>query len=238
MKFEQKYSSSDGNLYLVTSAHGRFLIECGVSYKNLIAALDFDLSDIGFCLLTHSHRDHYHCFEKLAGMGILIYATKKTFDVLPLVDRPRMLKTIIFDQQFIVEFFKVTPFETYHDLAGSCGFVIEQGDDAILFAIDTATIKEDWRESDIKFTTIAIECSWNRGRIEAGLEAGKLHPFYTNRLKTTHMEDVETMRYLREYCDLSKCREIHLLHLSPTMDKDALQKEFEDEFMLPIIIKT
>lgn len=243
LTFIQHFSSSMGNLYEIKSAEGRLLIECGVSWKKLTLALDFDLAGIHGCILTHFHKDHSHCFEKLVGHSVPVYATQETFDVLPLVARPRMLKPIVPDQQFMVGPFEVTPFETHHDAEGSCGFVIEQGNDSLLFCTDSTHISEQFMELNHgkqvpkRFTHIAIECSWDRERVDEGLMAGKINQFYADRLTRTHMEVSHTLLYLQEYCDMSRCREIHLIHLSSTLDKESVRARFEEEFMLPVFIK-
>ena len=57
------------------------------------------------------------------------------------------------------------------------------------------------------------------------------------RLLLSHMEKENTKRYLREFCDLSCCRQIHLLHCSrDNIDAEAVRKEFEDEFFIETII--
>jgi phosphoribosyl 1,2-cyclic phosphodiesterase len=48
-------SSSQGNCYLLKSESGSLLIECGIQYKKIQQALNFDLSHIQACLVTHDH---------------------------------------------------------------------------------------------------------------------------------------------------------------------------------------
>jgi len=47
------------------------------------------------------------------------------------------------------------------------------------------------------------------------------------------------MDYLDRHCDLSKCKEIHLLHLSREniADPEALRKEFEERYFIPTFVK-
>jgi hypothetical protein len=53
------------------------------------------------------------------------------------------------------------------------------------------------------------------------------------RLLTSHMEKQNAMNYLQEFCDLSKCRQIHLLHCSgDNMDKEKVRIEFEKKFFI------
>ena len=234
MRFLQEYSGSQGNLYQVqVPGQGRLLIECGGTWMALIDALNGDLHDIFGCLVSHYHQDHCHNAQKLTEFGVTVYATQQTFDVLPLPTRARRYKRIVAGGRFTVGPFDVTPYGTHHNAEGSVGFVVEQGKEALLFAIDTTHITESW---DIPFTTIAIECSWDRQRIDEGLASGAINDYYADRLTRTHMEKSNTLLYLKEYCDLSKCRELHLIHMSNTLDKQAVRAEFEKELMVKTIV--
>ncbi|SPF51193.1 Metallo-beta-lactamase domain protein (fragment) [Candidatus Desulfosporosinus infrequens] len=48
-------SSSRANGYVLESDTGSLLIECGVSFKKIQQSLDFNLSRIRGCLITHEH---------------------------------------------------------------------------------------------------------------------------------------------------------------------------------------
>ena len=55
------------------------------------------------------------------------------------------------------------------------------------------------------------------------------------RLLTSHFEQANAMRYIEEFCDISKCRELHLLHLSQeNIDKEQARKEFADKFLIKV----
>lgn len=48
-------SCSGGNSYILQSDTGSLLIECGVPFKRIQKALDFDLSNVQGCLISHAH---------------------------------------------------------------------------------------------------------------------------------------------------------------------------------------
>jgi phosphoribosyl 1,2-cyclic phosphodiesterase len=48
-------SSSHGNCYVLESETGSLLIECGIQYKKIQQALNFDISSIQGCLVSHDH---------------------------------------------------------------------------------------------------------------------------------------------------------------------------------------
>ena len=79
-----------GSCARVRSAHGTFLVDCGLfqggrdAMRKNLAALDFDLCAIDFVLLTHAHLDHSGLLPRLVSLGYRgkIYATAATVDLL------------------------------------------------------------------------------------------------------------------------------------------------------------
>ena len=64
-----------GSCVRVDHDHGSFLVDCGMfqggreaDVKN-IRALDFDLRQIDFVLLTHAHLDHSGLLPRLVALG-------------------------------------------------------------------------------------------------------------------------------------------------------------------------
>ena len=234
MNLKVHYSSSKGNLCEIQDHDaGRLLLDCGGSYKMVMRALG-DLHDIHGCIISHYHADHCKAFPKLVDLfGLDMYASNHTLTVLPLVGRSDKVH-IVSDKPFSVGDYNITPFKTHHDVDGSIGCIIEYDGKHILWATDTSHITESW---DIPFQAIALECSWDRDLVDAGLADGSMNDFYANRLRTTHMERSNTMKYLKDCCDLSMCREIHLLHMSGHMDKEKVRAEFEAKLTVPTFAK-
>lgn len=48
-------TGSMGNSYLIKAKNKSLLIECGLTFKQIIKGLDFDIKGVVGCLLTHSH---------------------------------------------------------------------------------------------------------------------------------------------------------------------------------------
>ena len=215
MKLHSHYSSSKGNLYTVEAEDGhRLMIECGVNWKTLQTALGFDLNGINACLCTHQHKDHSKALVNVLNAGIDCYATTETFDSSPGCLGHRRAhevenKTLI----TAIPGFQVYCFEVEHDCPGCLGFIVreEKTDEYLLFATDTAYLRQRFA---YKFSIIAIECSYDHDMLQAQVDAVTIHETVAKRLLTSHMEWNRTLEYLRDHCDLEKCREIHLLHMS------------------------
>ncbi|MCK5127221.1 MAG: hypothetical protein KAR42_13285, partial [candidate division Zixibacteria bacterium] len=100
----------------------------------------------------------------------------------------------------------------------------------MLFATDTAFIRQRF---NTPFSIIAIECSYDKDVLQNRVESGDINETLAKRLLTSHMEKQVALKYLTDYCDLSKCREIHLLHLSrENIDKDKAKKDFERKLFI------
>lgn len=237
MRFEQHYSSSRRNFYTVTASNGkRLLIECGARWTDLQKALSYDLSGIVGCLLTHEHRDHSKAVEAVMVAGIDVFASNGTFDAIS-VGRNRRAKRII--NQTLIKFagdFGVLVFSTNHDAAEPMGFIVHEiaSKEYLLFATDTSHITQRFK---VPFTIVAIECAYDKDVLQECVDTHDINETLAKRLLTSHMEKQVAMRYLAEFCDLSKCREIHLLHMSAdNIDREQAKTDFEKRFFIETMI--
>ncbi len=234
MRFQQCYSSSNGNLYVITSDNGeRLLLECGVVWKVIQAALEFDLSNIVGCLLTHEHQDHAKAVTDVIKAGIPLYTSAGTAEALNLSGR--RVNTVEAMAEFYAGPFRVIPFNVIHDCKQPFGYIIHCDSEWLLFATDTAYLKQQFC---MQFRIIAIECSYDKDVLSANVESGEVNESLAKRLLDSHMEKSVTERYLNDFCNLSKCQELHLLHLSGRNigDKELVRDEFSRKFMLKTVI--
>lgn len=234
MKFEQLYSSSRGNLYVVTASNGeRLLIECGVTWPKLLSALNHDLSGIVGCLVSHEHKDHSKAVEDVMQAGIDVYSSEYTFEALGVRDN-RRAKVLPVGRYAEIAGFEVLRFSISHDAQEPIGFTIAYGDECMLFATDTSHIRYTFRSP---FNIIAIECSYDKEILTKRVAENDINEVLAKRLLTSHMEKSEAMRYIADFCNISKCHEIHLLHLSgDNLNKRQTRKEFEDRFLIDTVI--
>lgn len=231
MTFEQLYSGSDGNLYVVTNDNGkRLLIECGVTWKKIQRALCYDLSGIVGCVVSHEHKDHCKAIREVMRAGIDVYVSEGTFGALGLINERRAKVLEQLKGVWIEPAFKIFPFSIIHDAQEPFGFILQVDGEYLLYATDTAYIKQRFT---MPFSIIAIECSYDITVLQRMIDEEKINEEVAKRLLTSHMEKKQTIRYLREFCDLSKCREIHLLHMSSdNIDREKVKKEIEDTFFI------
>lgn len=211
MKFESLASSSHGNAYIVSDGDTRILIECGVSHKQLQKLSSFALSDIKACLVSHEHKDHAKSVDELIRRGMAVYMSYGTAQALE-TDSVSLIEHM---EQFNVGSFDIIPFTTFHDAAEPLGFLIKSrvDGDVLAFATDTVNLRYKFPGLNI----LAIEANYDREILD---RCEKLPEKVRHRITNSHMEIDTLCDYLRSL-DLSKCREIHLLHLSDAMSREV-----------------
>ncbi len=234
MQFKQHYSGSKANLYEVIAENGkRLIIDPGVVWKKLIESLDYNLSNIEACFVSHSHKDHCKAAEDIQKAGIEIYASPGALEAIGI--EGRKVNPVINGMLVRTDTFSVRCFDTIHDAPEPMGFVVWERStgEYLLFATDTKCIKQKFI---FPFSIVAIEASYNGPYLAKKVEAEEINEALAKRLLDSHMEESETLRYLTEFCDLSKCREVHLLHLSASnIHKERLVKRFADNLFLKVI---
>jgi metallo-beta-lactamase family protein len=91
--FHGAASEVTGSCFLVETDEVRFLIDCGMfqggrdAESRNVSALNFDLKQIDFVLVSHAHLDHCGLLPRLATFGFKgpVYATEATVDLLAIM---------------------------------------------------------------------------------------------------------------------------------------------------------
>ena len=204
MRFESLASSSSGNAYIVSDNDTRILIECGVSHNKLQKLSGFALSEFQACLVSHEHKDHAKSAMELISRGMEVYMSQGTAEALE-TDAVKLVEHM---QQFNVGSLDIVPFTTFHDAAEPLGFLIKSRVDGDVLAFATDTVNLRYKFPDLNI--LAIEANYDKNILE---RCEKMPEKVRYRITNSHMEIDTLCDYLRSL-DLSRCREIHLLHLS------------------------
>lgn len=204
MRFEALASSSAGNAYIVSDQDTRILLECGLSHKQLQKLSGFSLSQFQGCLVSHEHKDHAKSVADLIGRGMEVYMSEGTAEALETEGANRIGHL----EQFRLGSLDIVPFTTFHDAAEPLGFLIKSRVDGDVLAFATDTVNLRYKFPGL--TILAIEANYDKAILE---RCEKLPEKVRRRISNTHMEIDTLCDYLRGL-DLSRCREIHLLHLS------------------------
>lgn len=214
-------SGSSGNCYLADFNGTQILLECGLPFKTIQKALNFKLSTIEACLVTHEHIDHSKAVKDLIKNSINVYATKGTFDALNVKShRAKTLqkndteyKTIIFNN------LAVKPFYSIHDAQEPVSFYIRdlKTNESLLFVTDTAYMPYKIPNVDI----LMVECNYVKNVIDSNIKNDSLNLSLRNRIVKNHMS-LETLLKALKQANLSNLKKIYVLHLSDTNSQEKV----------------
>lgn len=226
MDFIPYHSGSTGNLYKVSSGESALLIEAGVRGKAIKAALGYSLSAIEAALISHSHGDHCLGVKDVLKAGVDCYMSQETAEAIGIAEHHRV-KVLEPLKQYKIGVWTILPFETMHDCPGALGFLVSDGTDKLLFATDTFYLKYRFKG----LTIIAVECNWSHETISSNA-----HPARLKRLLSSHFS-LDNCRNFFLANDLTKVREVYLLHLSDdNSDAAMFQKEIQSITGKPVYV--
>lgn len=213
-------SGSKGNAYHIDDGQTQLLLECGISFKDIRKALDFNTSNLAGCLVTHEHGDHTKGIQDVLKAGIDVYASYGTWDAL-LLDGHHRAHPVKAKHKFTIGTWTILPFDVQHDVSEPLGYLLvnKQGE-KLLFATDTYYIRYKF----LGLTHLLIECNYSLEILNRNIDEGRVPAVMKKRLLQSHFS-LENVKEFLKANDLSKVQEIHLLHLSDSNSDEALFKE-------------
>lgn len=218
-------SGSTGNCYRIGDGTTKILIEAGIPVNRIREGCGFRLSDISGCLISHEHGDHASHAQDLTRYGIEVYTSQGTIEGTrqfryalhgPLVHPVKAM------QAFQIGSFTILPFDVEHDAKEPLGFLIksEITGEKLLFFTDTYYIK--YRFPGLVY--IMAECNYNMDQLLKNVDEGITPAFRIQRLAKSHMS-LETLKEMLQANDLSKLKQIYLLHLSSDNSNEEVMKQ-------------
>ncbi|HAC0644232.1 TPA_asm: MBL fold metallo-hydrolase [Listeria monocytogenes] len=231
MEIKTIASGSKGNAYVISSGRSKLLLECGINFDIVRKALNFDLSDINGCLISHEHGDHVAGVKKmLRTSNIKIYASAGTLSELKTLDSQQViLKEKV--AQNIREWI-VLPFRTEHDAKEPLGFMIQHNNERLLFITDSYFVR--YKFKNINY--LMIECNYSADILEENVINKVTHPVQKKRVLQSHFS-LENVKEFLKANDLSQLREIHLLHISDSNgDPERFKKEIQAMTGVPVYV--
>lgn len=231
MKFIPIASSSEGNAYIVDDGETKLLLECGINFKKIQVAMNFQTSQIAGCLVSHEHNDHAKAIRDVLKKGIDVYTSAGTSMALNL--KHHRIKTIKAKKQFKVGTFKILPFDVEHDASEPLGFLIEgKNGKRLLFATDTYFIRYRFNRLNI----IAVECNYSEKILEQNVIDGIVPIEQKRRLIRSHFSLENYIEFLKAN-DLTNVEGIWLLHMSSrNSDAELFKKEVRKITGKPVYI--
>lgn len=220
MTLEVLGSSSDGNCYIFKPEKGKTLIiDCGVNFKKVKHAIDFDINSICGTLVTHSHGDHSKFIKDFLASKIDVYMSLETKKETSLSSYG--IKIIEAKKKFQIGDFKVFPFEVKHDVNCLAFYINHPESGNFLFATDCFYVPNRFAN----LNNILIEANYRTDILKRNIAAGKIPTLLRDRTIESHMS-FETCKEALLANDLSVVNNIVLIHLSAG---NSNAKEFEND---------
>ena len=185
-------------------------LNAGLSFRKFGKVLISSYPTWQVVLYPTSIFDHAKSVKDILAAGLDCYMSSGTAKALQLSGH--RLHTVPALEQFRVGTFTVLPFATQHDCADPYGFLIQSdAGDKLLFITDSYYCK--YRFAGL--THIMIEANYQKSILDENIASGLVPASIRNRIIKSHFE-IENVKAFLGACDLSRCREIHLIHISGT----------------------
>lgn len=152
-------TGSKGNSYALMNDNEILLLDLGVSAKTIKKEIDFRVSDIVGCLVTHSHSDHAEAVKDFENMGIPVFKPYMNYE-------PNYLRR---NEMYVKLYknFKVTSFQLPHNGTENCGYFIETDNQRVLYLTDFEYCPYIFRKQ--KVNHIICECNYQQDLVSRDL---------------------------------------------------------------------
>jgi len=211
-------SSSKGNCYLLKGESETLILEAGIPSSEIIKALDFDLSHVVGCLVTHEHMDHAFSAKTLTESGIKVCASAGTLEALGMTNSPC---TQVMDIARKIGSFTVIPLKAKHDAAEPLIYLIFHPNIGhLLFATDTYLVPYDLRG----VSHFVIEANYSQEIIKSKLQAGEINKRLVKRIINSHLSLDNCLKVI-EASGTDFINTVTLIHLSDSNSDAGAFKE-------------
>lgn len=213
-------SSSAGNCYILESENEALIIEAGLPFIEVKKALNFNLTKVAGCIITHEHGDHAKHAKAIADAGIKVMASHGTMEASKIGNHHNAVPINML-KRTNAGGFKLLPFPVNHDAAEPCGYLINHKEcGKVLFITDTSEIDYDFDG----LNNIIIEANYGEEITETRIMEGKLNAKHQERVSKSHLSIEKCIQFFNR-TDLKKVNNIVLIHLS---DKNSNEQQFKN----------
>lgn len=209
MKLKVLGSSSAGNCYLLQGADGTLVVEAGIAFDKVMAAVGWRLDSIVGCAVTHRHNDHAKHVADFVKRGVPVLALPDVFAAKGIVNKG-FRRDIEPGKGYKVGGFTVYPVDVDHDVP-CVAFLIGHAEMGMtLFLTDTMMFEYRLPQG---IRHLMIEANYSDAILERNINSGITAAAMRSRLLHSHMELGTTLGILAAN-DLTAVRDIVLIHLS------------------------
>lgn len=213
-------SSSAGNGYVFRASDGESVIlECGRPLALVKKFLDYKVGGIKGIFVTHEHGDHAgRCREYLDELNAPMFMSRGTWDAISEKTKSRRVPNIVKDRELVQcgrfgvmpVLLKTSNGNITHDAAEPMAYLVIHPEMGVtIFATDTYCIPFKVNQPN----NVLIECNYEEAILEDRYERGEVDRKRRDRTIESHMS-LDTCKKELRSMDLSRCRNVILLHLS------------------------
>lgn len=214
-------SGSSGNSYALIADNGEILaIEAGCKFMDFKKMIDWKISNVVGCIVTHEHLDHARYIKDFMQSGIPVYTAFETQSALETITGERTI-ALSPNKSYQISSFTVVPFNVPHDTEIECyGYLIKHEEmGKLLFLTDLEYCKYDF--SSMKVEHIMVEANYSMDLVDRN------EPNYEHRLRG-HMSLPTALDFISTN-DNPELRNVVLIHLSDKSADSALFKQKTEE---------
>lgn len=204
-------SSSQGNCYIFECQGESLIIELGLPWKEILKGLDYNLTKVQACLVSHCHLDHSKSIPNAIKNGLSVYSCK---DVQSIHSDVKVLQRGLKTQ---IGAFLVQPIPMQHNVECIGFLIITPDKQKILFATDTNSIPYRFKN----LNHILVEGNYSDELIIDNMCDDK----YSRSASENHMEINDTIDFVKNNYS-SSLMNVVLLHLS---SGNADEKQFVEK---------
>lgn len=217
MKVSVLGSGSGGNATVISCSSGVYLIDVGLSAKQVVLRLELlgiDPDSLAGIFLTHEHSDHARGLDVfMRKRDIPVYVNALTKEALEWGMKSKIRwKVFLTGQAFEVDGISVTAFPIQHDAAEPVGFVLEDATAKFGLVTDVGFITRSMRVYLTGLDALFIEANYD----EELLEADTKRPWATKQRIASqhgHLSNTQAGEFIAEVgCEKLSC--VVLGHLS------------------------
>lgn len=213
MKFSCAGTGSKGNCYSIRDPDGEILLlDCGLPKEKILRMVDYDLSKIAGCVVSHEHSDHYNAstVRSLRKMGI------------PMIVPHASVNDCLKGNNWAVRKFPVE-----HDVPCWGFYITNRHLGKILYITDTEYVRLNFKHLGVAY--IIVECNYQKDLVN--LDDPKMA-----RVFQTHMEEQTTLDFIKANQTDSLGAAI-LIHMSRDgCDAEQAKNRIATEVNVPVYV--
>ena len=189
------FSSSKGNSTFIGEPGGGILIDAGVSFKKLTAALadsGLSLASIKGIFITHSHSDHVKGLKMLTKKtGLPVFGQRETLEELISGEMiAPACEVYELDSPAAAADMEISCFDTPHDTVRSCGYRVKTSDGRVCaVCTDLGYVTDTVRENLNGCNLVLLESNYDEKMLASGP-----YPYYLKeriRSKRGHLSNTD-----------------------------------------------